>query len=259
MRDLKLHEVVHQDESTYRFGCGDCPRRFYRIDLLRVHQSNEKHFGSEVIGPTVSKSLTSNKDVSYFQIKEDMLDEDDYDENETDNEAPPPPPKPKKKRKTVPRGILNKVTHQIHIREREMTVMHPHATVIYHPSSMVQLHLDQPTILPVSEGLRNDSSIISSSSNNLALTAHHQRYTHEAQGSSGNYIVAPRDRQNLPHYSGIQIQPVSSSSHPHIQFGNNTVYTMRDASGNQTLNVANVAGAEQIGFDIITSFINNLG
>jgi hypothetical protein len=326
-RDLRLHEVVHQDESTYRFGCGDCQRRFYRIDLLRVHQSNEQHFSSEVIGPTVTKSTQEvlpndgpkyhaalyNNNLSRVSNNDQLLimDEEEEDENETDNESipsePTPPPKKSRGRSTINRKQASSSSRQTTTkrssaptttsrtqpsssgtssRERDLTVMHPHTTVIYHNPAMVQLHLDQQNapVGPSAVGIRNETTVSATANMSNASSVHHpsiQQQTRYANNNNNNEVQSTtssaaayaimnqqqRDGRQTIHSAGlmqgIQIQPISSVSHPHIQFsnnGNNAIYTMRDGSGNPTINISNVINpSDPMQYDNIISFINNLG
>jgi len=313
IRDLKLHEVVHQDESTYRFGCGDCPRRFYRIDLLRVHQSNEQHFSPQTIGPTVTKSSTQGNVIgsnnsheygmgtkgSHQHHHHGLIEDDEDDENETDSESSSNQhltvithPTHSKKAKMTLSNRKNTVQKRGHgsnnknqassssaTRDRDMTVMHPHATVIYHNPAMVHLQLDQSTVIQGSPGqIRTDTTTVMGNggtaniSNNTTLHLAQQqqpRYAHEIQstGTTAYTIMNQRDARQTLHQAatnlmqGIQIQPVTASTgHPHIQFSNNTIYAMRDAAGNPTINISNVANpADTMQYDNIISFINNLG
>jgi hypothetical protein len=324
-RDLRLHEVVHQDESTYRFGCGDCQRRFYRIDLLRVHQSNEQHFSSEVIGPTVTKSTQEvlpndgpkyhaalyNNNLSRVSNNDQLLimDEEEEDENETDNESipsepTPPPPKKSRGRSTINRKQASSSSRQITTkrssaptttsrsqpsssgtssRERDLTVMHPHTTVIYHNPAMVQLHLDQQNspVGPSAVGIRNETTVSATANMSNASSVHHHSIQQQTRYANNNEVQSTtssaaayaimnqqqRDGRQTIHSAGlmqgIQIQPISSVSHPHIQFsnnGNNAIYTMRDGSGNPTINISNVINpSDPMQYDNIISFINNLG
>ncbi|CAL8121976.1 unnamed protein product [Orchesella dallaii] len=255
MRDLHLHEIVHQDESQYRFACGDCPKKFYRIDLLRVHQSNEKHFSPEVVGPSICKLLGSrtqsrrkNKEKGINIISDDEDDEDfdliddepshiDFPNVET---AFALPVNVNKRYSSISKGnITPKMTH----------VQPSISTASLYPT-MVEISLDNDREeTPILEDMD-----LPSLQSTLSLCS--QRTTQDISGSS--LTVNSRDRMPtlLQQQSNSNLTiPLQNSS---LMIGGNTLYTLKDSSDKSISAFCISAGAEQIGFDVINAFINNL-
>lgn len=256
VRDLRLHEVTHQDESSFRFGCSDCPRRFYRIDLLRVHQSNEKHFTQEVVGPSISK-LTGSQTNKVKRKQNRQLDiaTDDKESESTleskNEETDASPTKGKRKQAQKPK------TEPIpKMKSRDS---------IYDCLGSSTLF---PSMIPVD--VMNDSSnnleiveISPSLINTTIANSLYRKEVQDIQDQSSSYILNSKD-PIIPNVvntgsNSLTIPDVQSThfSLPATMTGN-TIFTVKDSSDRNISSFSIAAGAEQIGYDVINAFINNL-
>ena len=79
---MKSHEVVHYKDEEKPFVCPICGLRYHRKDVLRLHQTRERHFGPDVPVPTSgrrqpegSKSKRSNQNHT-FRFEDLMAEEE---------------------------------------------------------------------------------------------------------------------------------------------------------------------------------------
>lgn len=236
--------MVHQDESTFRFGCGDCPKRFYRLDLLRVHQSNEKHFTPEIVGPTVSptkvKEDTSEKIDKRQRRGKHAISKSRKPANGNDESQKAKSPSKHRRKQGANRKTEDKVTCKI----RKDSI----GLALEFLPTMVPVNLGEV----VTSGLeRVENSAISDSNRNTDQESNADIESPlpfmNTSVDSGIYNL---QRQGPATSSGLSLNLLPASE------GEGSL--LRDSTDRQFCTFSIAAGAEQIGFDVISAFINNL-
>lgn len=248
IRDLRLHEVIHEEESSYRFACGDCPRKFYRIDLLRVHQANEKHFSQEVVGPCVTTKISEAqiKNIEPFE----SLPTTSTTARELGSLA-----STKRKRKQQQK-LKSELTPKVKNRDSLYDCL---GSPTLFPSMVAVDSIDDSS--SALEIVELTPTLTSNAISSSLLRRNIQEIDTTDQSS---FMLNTKDPviSNLLNVSNSSITiPVAASSNYPLVGANcgsgNSVYPIKDSDrGISAFNIS--AGAEQIGYDVINAFINNL-